>query len=80
MENVNSSGAGGNHIGQVSAKLFVMAKEKHKFLEAHGLEQWWSDDAQRLKLGLPNSKLMSRQLKSLCTLPAQPTQPKLQQQ
>ncbi|CAN1123138.1 GDSL esterase/lipase At4g10955 [Linum perenne] len=75
-ENVNSSNS--NTIGQVSAKLFVMAKEKQKFLEAHGLEQWWSDDAQGLKSNNPNSKLMSRQLKSLYSLPAQPTQSKMQ--
>ncbi|CAN0913965.1 GDSL esterase/lipase At4g10955 [Linum grandiflorum] len=77
-ENANSNGNGSNAIGQVSAKLFVMAKEKQKFLEAHGLEQWWSDDAQGLKSNNPNSKLMSRQLKSLYSLPAQPTQSKIQ--
>ncbi|KAJ6938897.1 GDSL esterase/lipase [Populus alba x Populus x berolinensis] len=60
--------------GQVAAKLFVMSKGKQKFLEAHGLEQWWSDDGQ-LQQALHNSKLMSRQLKSLYTFPAtQPTQ------
>ncbi|KAH8509180.1 hypothetical protein H0E87_011084 [Populus deltoides] len=60
--------------GQVAAKLFVMSKGKQKFLEAHGLEQWWSDDVQ-LQQALHNSKLMSRQLKSLYTFPAsQPTQ------
>ncbi|KAB5557389.1 hypothetical protein DKX38_008298 [Salix brachista] len=59
---------------QVAAKLFVMSKGKQKFLEAHGLEQWWSDDVQ-LQQALHNSKLMSRQLKSLYTFPAsQPTQ------
>ncbi|CAI0461331.1 unnamed protein product [Linum tenue] len=80
-ENVGAAGGcSSSNIGQVSAKLFVMAKEKQKFLEAHGLEQWWSDDAQGLKLGLPNSKLMSRQLRSLYSLPAQPTQAKPQQQ
>ncbi|KAL9358925.1 hypothetical protein Peur_047048 [Populus x canadensis] len=60
--------------GHVAAKLFVMSKGKQKFLEAHGLEQWWSDDVQ-LQQALHNSKLMSRQLKSLYTFPAtQPTQ------
>ncbi|KAL2483455.1 alpha/beta-hydrolase superfamily protein [Forsythia ovata] len=28
---------------QFGAKLFVSSKEKQKFVEAHGLEQWWSD-------------------------------------
>ncbi|QHN91087.1 uncharacterized protein DS421_17g571920 [Arachis hypogaea] len=31
---------------QIAAKLFVVSKEKQKFLEAHGLEQWWSSDAE----------------------------------
>lgn len=26
--------------GQFMAKLLVVSKERHKFLEAHGLEQW----------------------------------------
>lgn len=55
--------------GQVAAKLFVMSKGKQKFLEAHGLEQWWSDDLE-LQLALNNGKLISRQLKSLYSLPA----------
>ncbi|XVF81680.1 hypothetical protein PTKIN_Ptkin15bG0174700 [Pterospermum kingtungense] len=54
--------------GQASAKLFVMSKGKQKFLEAHGLEQWWSDDLE-LQLALSKSKLISRQLKSLYSLP-----------
>ncbi|KAJ1383125.1 Alpha/Beta hydrolase fold [Sesbania bispinosa] len=51
--------------GQVAAKLFVVTKEKQKFHEAHGLEQWWSNDAQ-LQQAI-HSKLISRQLKSLYT-------------
>ena len=54
---------------QAEAKLFVMSKGKQKFLEAHGLEQWWSDDLE-LQLALHNSKLINRQLKSLYSLPA----------
>lgn len=54
---------------QAAAKMFVMSKGKQKFLEAHGLEQWWSDDLE-LQLALHNSKLISRQLKSLYSLPA----------
>ncbi|XP_061356346.1 GDSL esterase/lipase At4g10955-like [Gastrolobium bilobum] len=49
-----------------AAKLFVVTKEKQKFHEAHGLEQWWSSDAQ-LQQAIHNSKLISRQLKSLYT-------------
>ncbi|WCJ24869.1 alpha/beta-Hydrolases superfamily protein [Euphorbia peplus] len=54
------------------AKLFVMSKGNQKFMEAHGLEQWWSDDVE-LQMALNNSKLISRQLKSLYSLP--PSQP-----
>ncbi|XP_057954593.1 GDSL esterase/lipase At4g10955 [Malania oleifera] len=55
---------------QMAAKLFVMSKGKQKFLEAHGLEQWWSDDLE-LQLAFQDSKLISRQLKSLYSLPPQ---------
>ncbi|GKB88197.1 GDSL esterase/lipase-like protein [Tanacetum coccineum] len=54
--------------GHVAAKLFVLSKGKQKFMEAHGLEQWWSDDLE-LDLALQNSKLISKQLKSLHSLP-----------
>lgn len=54
---------------QAAAKLFVLSKGKQKFLEAHGLEQWWSDDLE-LQRALHSSKLISRQLKSLYSLPA----------
>ncbi|XXG90449.1 hypothetical protein AAC387_Pa12g2215 [Persea americana] len=54
--------------GRIPAKLFVMSKGPQKFLEAHGLEQWWSDDME-LQQAIHNSKLISRQLKSLYTLP-----------
>ncbi|KAL2247233.1 GDSL esterase/lipase At4g10955-like isoform X2 [Sesamum indicum] len=49
-------------------KLYVLSKGKQKFLEAHGLQQWWSDDLE-LQMALNNSKLISKQLKSLYTLP-----------
>ncbi|KAK6777150.1 hypothetical protein RDI58_023867 [Solanum bulbocastanum] len=60
-----------------AAKLFLSSnKGKQKFLEAHGLEQWWSDNLE-LQMAITNSKLISQQLKSLYTLPAsQLTQPK----
>lgn len=48
----------------VAAKLYVMAKGQQKFLEAHGLEQWWSDDME-LQQAVHNSKLINRQLRSL---------------
>ncbi|KAK1397210.1 Fungal lipase-like domain containing protein [Heracleum sosnowskyi] len=40
-----------------AAKLFVLSKGKQKFQEAHGLQQWWSDDLE-LQLALCNSKLV----------------------
>lgn len=46
---------------EVGAKMFVMANGPQKFLEAHGLEQWWSDDME-LQLALHHSKLIDRQL------------------
>lgn len=49
--------------GHLAAKLFVVSKGKQKFLEAHGLEQWWSDDLPLQLAAVHNSKLMSRQLK-----------------
>ncbi|XP_030517316.1 GDSL esterase/lipase At4g10955-like [Rhodamnia argentea] len=55
--------------GHVAAKLFVMSKGNQKFLEAHGLEQWWSNDLDP-QLALHNGKLISRQLRSLYHLPA----------
>lgn len=64
-----------NNAQQVAAKLFVMSKGKQKFLEAHGLEQWWSDGLE-LQLALNNSKLIDRQLKSLYSLPPPTQMPK----
>jgi len=56
----------GSAKGEVAAKLFVVSKEKQKFVEAHGLEQWWSSDAE-LQQVIHSSKLISRQLRSLYT-------------
>ncbi|KAL9241313.1 hypothetical protein vseg_015438 [Gypsophila vaccaria] len=53
----------------VAAKLFVLSKGNQKFLDAHRLEQWWADDLE-LQSVINNSKLISRQLKSLYQLPA----------
>ncbi|KAG6607976.1 hypothetical protein SDJN03_01318, partial [Cucurbita argyrosperma subsp. sororia] len=68
-ENVTPTNGNGK-VAAAAAKLFVMSMGKHKFLEAHGLEQWWSDDLQH-QLALHDSK----QLKSLYTLASaqQPT-------
>ncbi|KAL4572972.1 hypothetical protein LXL04_019761 [Taraxacum kok-saghyz] len=69
-ENVRPPVSGNN--GHMAAKLFVLSKGKQKFLEAHGLEQWWSDDLE-LELALQNSKLISKQLKSLYSVPPNTT-------
>ncbi|VFQ85599.1 unnamed protein product [Cuscuta campestris] len=55
---------------QVAAKLFLSTVKggKQRFLEAHGLEQWWSDSLE-LQMALNNSRLISQQLKSLYSLP-----------
>uniref|UniRef100_A0ACD5W0L1 Uncharacterized protein n=1 Tax=Avena sativa TaxID=4498 RepID=A0ACD5W0L1_AVESA len=55
--------------GDVVAKLFVTSsKGPQKFMEAHGLEQWWSDGMELLAVS--DSKLIRRQLKSLYTAAA----------
>ncbi|XP_004491322.1 uncharacterized protein [Cicer arietinum] len=61
VENINPTNE------QNEAKLFVVSKEDQKFLEAHGLKQWWSSDGSNLELkhNICNSKLVSMQLKSL---------------
>ncbi|XP_073115292.1 GDSL esterase/lipase At4g10955-like [Elaeis guineensis] len=61
---------GGN--GDIAAKLFVMSKGPKKFLEAHGLEQWWADDME-LQQALQHSNLINQQLRSLYAMP--PTLP-----
>ncbi|KAL6850144.1 hypothetical protein ACP4OV_020771 [Aristida adscensionis] len=48
----------------VHSKLYVIAKGPKKFLEAHGLQQWWSDDSE-LDLAVHDSKIMYRHLRSL---------------
>ncbi|WVY91678.1 hypothetical protein V8G54_037192 [Vigna mungo] len=56
----------GSTKGEVAAKVFVVSKEKQRFVEAHGLEQWWSSDAE-LQQVIHSSKLITRQLRSLYT-------------
>ncbi|KAF7833500.1 GDSL esterase/lipase [Senna tora] len=63
----------GNHEDRVLAEGLPQSSgmgkwEKQKFLEAHGLQQWWSSDAE-LQLAIQNSKLISRQLGSLYAVP-----------
>ncbi|KAK4361326.1 hypothetical protein RND71_020278 [Anisodus tanguticus] len=55
--------------GLTSVKLFVVSEGKQRFLEAHRLKQWWSDDLE-LQMALNNSMLISRQLNSLYTIQA----------
>lgn len=57
-----------SNAANVGVKLFVLSKGNQKFLEAHRLEQWWADDLE-LQAVINNSKLISRQLKSLYQLP-----------
>ncbi|CAE6233530.1 unnamed protein product [Arabidopsis arenosa] len=56
-----------NTNSQAAAKLFVMSKGKQKFHEAHGLEQWWSDNLE-LQSAIHSSRLISQQLKSLYSI------------
>jgi hypothetical protein len=49
---------------EARSKVFVIAQGLQKFLKAHGLQQWWSDDSE-LHLAVHDSKLMYRHLKSL---------------
>ncbi|XP_074357937.1 GDSL esterase/lipase At4g10955-like isoform X1 [Apium graveolens] len=71
------------NVGQITgqaaaAKLFVLSKGKQRFLEAHGLDQWWADDLE-LQQAVSDSQLISKQLKSLYSLQAsQQTQGKPQ--
>lgn len=62
-----SDGGGAEVSGGGGAKVFVAAKGKQSFVEAHGLEQWWSDDLE-VEMAINNSKLISRQLQSLYNL------------
>ncbi|XP_008784429.2 GDSL esterase/lipase At4g10955-like [Phoenix dactylifera] len=61
-------------IGDAAAKLFVMSKGPQKFIEAHGLQQWWSDDME-LQVVVHRSKLINRQLRSLYTAVPPPAIP-----
>ncbi|OAY76017.1 GDSL esterase/lipase At4g10955-like [Ananas comosus] len=58
------SAVSSDHVGSSVAKLYVMSRGPTKFLEAHGLQQWWSDDAE-LELALRHGRLINRQFRSL---------------
>ncbi|KAL5229023.1 hypothetical protein ABZP36_017288 [Zizania latifolia] len=59
-------GGGGGRAGV--ARMMVASKGPSKFLEAHGLDQWWADDVE-LQVALNHSKLIDRQLRSLYAAP-----------
>lgn len=61
---VRGTGGGGARV----ARMLVASKGPTKFLEAHGLEQWWADDVE-LQVALNHSKLIDRQLRSLYAAP-----------
>ncbi|KAF0902969.1 hypothetical protein E2562_022608 [Oryza meyeriana var. granulata] len=63
---VRGSGAGAGRAGV--ARMLVAAKGPTKFLDAHGLQQWWADDVE-LQVALNHSKLIDRQLRSLYAAP-----------
>ncbi|KAG8055939.1 hypothetical protein GUJ93_ZPchr0001g33204 [Zizania palustris] len=59
-------GGGGGRAGV--ARMVVTSKGPSKFLEAHGLDQWWADDVE-LQVALNHSTLIDRQLRSLYAAP-----------
>jgi hypothetical protein len=58
------------------ARMLTVSKGPTKFLDAHGLQQWWADDVE-LQVALNHSKLIDRQLRSLYA--AQPASPQVNQ-
>ncbi|GLJ07232.1 hypothetical protein SUGI_0062400 [Cryptomeria japonica] len=67
-ENSGKLVEGREEVKSVVAKLYVMSKGPRKFLEAHGLQQWWSVESE-LQMGLNSSRLIQRQLSSLGVSP-----------
>ncbi|XP_020088129.1 GDSL esterase/lipase At4g10955-like [Ananas comosus] len=57
---------GSSSAAAAAAKRILLSKGPKKFLEAHGLQQWWSDDIE-LQTVVHDSKLLNRQLRSLYT-------------
>ncbi|CAO1948389.1 unnamed protein product [Urochloa humidicola] len=61
--------AGGGGSGRAElARMVLVSKGPTKFLDAHGLQQWWADDVE-LQVALNHSKLIDRQLRSLYAPP-----------
>ncbi|KAJ3694482.1 hypothetical protein LUZ60_009962 [Juncus effusus] len=50
--------------GKGGGGMFLAQKGTGSFMEAHGLEQWWSSDGE-LKRAVSDSRLLSRQLRNL---------------
>jgi hypothetical protein len=64
----NTVTAGGGTGGAGLARMVMVSKGPTKFLDAHGLQQWWADDVE-LQVALNHSKLIDRQLRSLYAPP-----------
>lgn len=69
-----SGGGDGGKTTAELAKIVLVSKGPTKFLDAHGLNQWWADDVE-LQVALNHSKLIGRQLRSLYAAPQAPAAP-----
>ena len=66
---VTAGGGGGRSSSKAGlARMVLVSKGPTKFLDAHGLQQWWADDVE-LQVALNHSKLIDRQLRSLYAPP-----------
>jgi hypothetical protein len=63
-EAAGGGGGGGTANKMDLARIVLVSKGPTKFLDAHGLQQWWADDVE-LQVALNHSKLIDRQLRSL---------------
>nr|CAB3477860.1 unnamed protein product [Digitaria exilis] len=63
-----AGGDGGMGRAGGLARMMLVSKGPTKFLDAHGLQQWWADDVE-LQVALNHSKLIDRQLRSLYAPP-----------
>ncbi|KAG2590659.1 GDSL esterase/lipase At4g10955-like [Panicum virgatum] len=63
-----AAGGGGGMSSAGLARMVLVSKGPTKFLDAHGLQQWWADDVD-LQVALNHSKLIDRQLRSLYAPP-----------
>ncbi|KAJ1379672.1 Alpha/Beta hydrolase fold [Sesbania bispinosa] len=62
-ENITDMENMGHTKEKNAAKLYVVSKENQKFLEAHSLKQWWSNDVQ-LQQDIHNRELICKKLGS----------------